>query len=144
MARTPSENLTGREAQVMEAVWRLGEASAEQIRGELPEPLHDSTVRTVLRVLETKGYVRHEARGKAFVYRASIARQKAQRNALRSMLAQLFSGSAEDLVMRLIEDDRITPEQLDELRRTSGSSSRKDRSAERRGKRKGTKQGEQP
>ena len=141
MARTPSETLTGREAQVMEAIWRLGEASAEQVRGALPEPLHDSTVRTLLRVLETKGYLRHEARGKAFVYRAAIARRKAQRNALRSVLAQLFGGSAEDLVMRLIEDERITPDQLDELRRTADPSSRPEGGARRSEKNKGTGKG---
>jgi BlaI family transcriptional regulator, penicillinase repressor len=141
MARTPSETLTGREAQVMEAIWRLGEASAEQVRGALPEPLHDSTVRTLLRVLETKGYLRHEARGKAFVYRAAIARRKAQRNALRSVLAQLFGGSAEDLVMRLIEDERITPDQLHELRRTAVPSSRPEGGARRGEKNKGTGKG---
>src|SRR5262245_10108503 len=69
MARTPSETRTGREAEVMDASWRLGELTAEQVRGALPEPLHDSTVRTLLRVLESKGYLRHEVRGKAFVYR---------------------------------------------------------------------------
>ena len=141
MARTTSETLTGREAEVMEAVWRLGEASAEQVRGLLPEPLHDSTVRTMLRMLETKGYLRHEARGKVFVYQAAIARQKAQRNALQSVLAQLFGGSAEDLVMRLIEDERITPEQLDELRRTAASSSPRRDGARREGKNKGSGKG---
>jgi BlaI family penicillinase repressor len=141
MARTPSENLTGREAEVMEAIWRLGEASADQVRGALPEPLHDSTVRTLLRVLETKGYLLHEARGKAFVYRAAIARQKAQRNALRSVLAQLFGGSAEDLVMRLIEDERITPDQLDLLRRTAAPRSRDERETRRGGKNEGTAKG---
>ncbi len=122
MARPASETLTGREAQVMDAIWRLGEATAEQVREALPQPLHDSTVRTLLRVLESKGYLRHEARGKSFVYRAVIGRQKAQRHALRDLLGRLFSGSAEDLVLRLIEDERITLEQLDELRRAAPES----------------------
>src|SRR5258708_36066096 len=113
MARPPAETLTGREAEVMDALWRLGEATAEQVRAALPEPLHDSTVRTLLRVLEAKGYLRHEVQGKAYVYRAAIERRKAQRHALRSILAQLFGGSAEDLVLRLIEDERITPDQLE-------------------------------
>jgi BlaI family transcriptional regulator, penicillinase repressor len=117
MARPPEETLTGREAQVMDAVWRLGEATADQVREALPEPLHDSTVRTLLRVLESKGYLGHEVRGKAYVYRARVERQKAQRRVLRSVLARFFGGSAEDLVLRLIEDERITPEQLDALRR---------------------------
>jgi BlaI family transcriptional regulator, penicillinase repressor len=116
MSRPRAETLTGREAQIMDAVWRLGEATAEQVREALPEPLHDSTVRTVLRVLESKGYLGHEVRGKAYVYRAAVERTKAQRHALRSVLARFFGGSAEDLVLRLIEDERITPEQLDALR----------------------------
>jgi BlaI family transcriptional regulator, penicillinase repressor len=119
MARTPSDTLTGREAQVMDAVWRLGEATAEQVRGALPEPLHDSTVRTLLRVLESKGYLRHLERGKTYVYRAAIERQHAQRRVLRSVLKRFFGGSAEDLVLRLIEDERITPDQLDLLRRST-------------------------
>jgi predicted transcriptional regulator len=117
MARTPAETLTGREAQVMAAVWRLGEATAEQVREALAEPLHDSTVRTILRTLEAKGYITHEARGRAYVFRATVERGKAQRHALRDVLARFFGGSAEDLVLRLIEDERITPEQLDALRR---------------------------
>jgi BlaI family transcriptional regulator, penicillinase repressor len=119
MARPPAETLTGREAQVMDAVWGLGAATAEQVREALPQPLHDSTVRTLLRVLESKGYVDHALRGKAYVYRAVIERKKAQRHALRSLLLRFFGGSAEDLVLRLIEDERITPEQLDQVRRTA-------------------------
>ncbi len=119
MARPPSETLTGREAQIMDVLWRLGEATADQVRAELADPLHDSTVRTLLRVLVTKGYVAQEPRGKAFAYRAAIGRAKAQANALGSVLARFFGGSAEDLVLRLIEDERLTPEQLDEIRRAS-------------------------
>jgi BlaI family penicillinase repressor len=119
VARPTSETLTGREAQIMDVLWRVDEATAEQIRAELPDPLHDSTVRTLLRVLVAKGYLTHEARGKAFVYRASIARDKAQRHALGNLLARFFGGSAEDLVLRLIEDERLTPGQLDEIRRTA-------------------------
>jgi BlaI family transcriptional regulator, penicillinase repressor len=117
MARPPSDTLTGREAQVMEAVWRLGEATAEQVREALPQALHDSSVRTLLRILESKGYLRHEARGKAYVYSARVERAKAQGRALRDVLARFFGGSAEDLVLRLLEEDHLTFEQLDELGR---------------------------
>jgi predicted transcriptional regulator len=103
----------------MDVIWRLGEATAEDVRSALPEGLHDSTVRTLLRVLESKGYLGHQVRGKAYVYRAGIGRKKAQGRVLRSILARFFAGSAEDLVLRLIEDERITPEQLDALRRTA-------------------------
>jgi predicted transcriptional regulator len=130
MARPSSQTLTARETQVMEAVWRLGEATAEQIREELPQPLHDSSVRTVLRILEAKGYLRHKARGKAFVYIAKVGRAKAQGKALRDLLARFFGGSAEDLVLRLIEEEHLTPEQLNELRRTAPQRSRRHKGGE--------------
>ena len=132
MGRPPEETLTGREAQIMETIWRLGEATADSIREALPEPLHDSTVRTLLRVLETKGYVRHQIRGRAYVYRAMVERMKAQRHALRNVLSRFFGGSVEDLVLRLIEDEQITPEQLDALRQSAPSPHQKDAPARRR------------
>ena len=100
----------------MEALWRLGPATAEQVRAELSDSPHDSTVRTLLRVLESKGYVEHETRGKSYVYRPEMPKEKAQRTAARSFVARLFGGSAEDLVLRLLEDEQITPEQLEEIR----------------------------
>ena len=125
MPRPPSEMLTEREAQIMDALWRLAEATAEEIRAQLPGEPHDSTVRTLLRVLEGKGFVIHETRGKTFVYRAAAARDKVQRKALRSFLARLFGGSAEDLVLRLLEDEQITPEQLAQLRADESKRSRR-------------------
>ncbi len=117
MARPGSETLTPREAQIMEVLWSAGTATAEQIRSKLPGEPHDSTIRTLLRVLEEKGYAHHTARGKAYLYAPAVKRASAERKAVRSILQRFFGGSAEALVMRLIEDDRLTPEQLDELRR---------------------------
>lgn len=131
MARPPSETLTGRETQVMEAVWSLGEATAEQVREALPEPLHDSSVRTLLRILESKGYLRHELRGKAYVYSATVGRAKAQGTALRDVLARFFGGSAEELVLRLLDEDHLTHEQLDELRRGRPQRTRRRKGGER-------------
>ncbi|GMU23548.1 MAG: transcriptional regulator [Phycisphaerae bacterium] len=116
MARPTSPTLTPREAQIMEVLWTGGPATAEQIRAALPDVPHDSTVRTLLRVLKDKGYVRHTTRGKAYLYQASVKRASAERKALRSLLQRFFGGSAEALVLRLIEDDQLTPQQLDELK----------------------------
>jgi BlaI family transcriptional regulator, penicillinase repressor len=124
MARQPSDSLTEREAQIMDVVWRLGEASAEQVREALPGSPHDSTVRTLLRVMETKGYLTHEAKGKAYVYRAAVGQHKAQRLALKAVLTRFFAGSAEDLVLRLIEDEHLSCDQLEELRQSAKSSAR--------------------
>jgi BlaI family transcriptional regulator, penicillinase repressor len=119
MTRRSSESLTEREAQIMDVVWCLGEATAEQVREAIPGGPHDSTVRTLMRVLEVKGYLAHETRGKAYVYRATVGRQKVQRLALRSVLTRFFAGSAEDLVLRLIEDEELSPDQLEEIRRSA-------------------------
>ena len=116
MGRSKSETLTARESQIMDVLWEHGPVTAEQVREALPVALHDSTVRTTLRVLESKSYVHHSARGRAFVYRAAVGRVQAERTALRSMLKRFFGGSAEALVVRLIEDEQLTPEQLDQLK----------------------------
>jgi predicted transcriptional regulator len=116
--------LTGREAQIMDVFWRLGEATAEQVRAALPDPLHDSTVRTLLKVLAAKGYLTHESRGKAFVYRPAIDRDKAQKRVLSQVVARFFGGSAEDLVLRLIEDEQLTADQIDEIRRSASPSTK--------------------
>lgn len=127
MARPPSESLTEREAQIMEILWRAGSASADRIRQELPDEPHDSTVRTLLRILEGKGYVKHVVRGKAYVYRPAIRKASAERKAVVSLIKRFFGGSAEALVLRLIEDEQLTPEQLEQLRKNKTSSNKGDR-----------------
>lgn len=117
MARPESETLTPREAQIMEVLWSKGSATAEQIRSAMPDDPHDSTIRTLLRVLEEKSCVRHTAKGKAYVYSPAVRKASAERKAVRSILQRFFGGSAEALVQRLIEDDQLTPEQLDELKK---------------------------
>ena len=86
MSRPSSDALTERESQIMNALWELGEATAEQVRESLPDRRHDSTIRTMLRILERKGYVRHAARRRVYFYCAAVPRQKAQRRAIRSIL----------------------------------------------------------
>ena len=110
--------LTEREAQIMDVLWKLGAALADQVRAALPGEPHDSTVRTLLRILETKGYVIHDVRGKSYIYRPAVERAQAQRSALRNFLGRLFGGSAEDLVLRLIEDEVLTPTQLEQIRKS--------------------------
>lgn len=127
MARPHSESLTRRESQIMQALWNGEELTADQVRAALSDDLHDSTVRTLLRILETKGYVAHQVRGKAYVYRAAMPREKAQRRAVRGMLTRLFGGSAQDLVLRLLEDEEITPDQLDEICKSHRPSSKRRR-----------------
>ena len=120
MPRKKSETLTAREAEIMGVLWELGTASAETIRAALSGEPHDSSVRTVLRVLEEKGHVAHTTRGRTYVYRPRARREKAQRTALRVLLERLFGGSAESLVLRLLEDETISPEELRRLAESLG------------------------
>ncbi len=117
MVRPPSEVLTDREAQIMEILWEQGHSTAEAVREALPDHPHDSTVRTMLRVLKEKGYVRIRGRQPA-VYVAKIGRAQVQTKAAQSLLARFFSGSVEALVLRLVEDEELSPEQLDQLRKS--------------------------
>jgi BlaI family transcriptional regulator, penicillinase repressor len=124
MARPPSDFLTEREAQIMEIVWARGVATAEAVRQALPDEPHDSTVRTLLRVLKDKGYLRIKGR-KPATYRPRVSREQAQSNAARSLLARLFGGAADALVLRLLEDEQLTPQQIDQLKTTLQSRKRK-------------------
>lgn len=109
--------LTNRESAIMRVLWELGEGTAEQVRGLLADESHDSTVRTMLRVLETKGYLERDSKGRAHVYRPIVDQRKVQGGAIRSVLNRLFGGSAPELVLRLLEDEYLTPEQLDDIKK---------------------------
>jgi BlaI family penicillinase repressor len=124
MARPPSDFLTEREAQIMEILWSQGEATAETVRQSLPDEPHDSTVRTLLRVLKDKGYVRVVGRQPA-AYRPRVSRQQAQSKAAHSLLARFFGGAADALVLRLLEDEELTPQQIEQLRKKLPPRSRK-------------------
>ena len=119
MARRASDVLTERESQIMGILWDLGEATSEQVRERLPGDPHDSSVRTLLRVLHTKGCVRLNRRKRPTVYRPSISQERVQQKAAQNLLQRFFSGSAESLVLRLIEDEQLSPEQLTQLKKTS-------------------------
>jgi predicted transcriptional regulator len=125
MPRRKSSLLTEREAEIMRLLWEHGSASAEDVRSALKGEPHDSTVRTLLRVLEAKGHIRHTIEGKTYIYRPVITQDKAQRTALRNLLARFFGGSAENLVLRLLEEEHLSAEELEELLRSSPKNAKK-------------------
>jgi BlaI family penicillinase repressor len=124
MARTPSETLTDREAQIMEILWERGQATAEEVRALLPDDPHDSTVRTLLRVLKGKGYVRVTGRQPA-VYVPVVAQKEAQKKAAGRLIERFFGGSVDQLVLHLFDDERLTPRQLAALTKKYASQRRK-------------------
>jgi len=124
MPRPSAKVLTDREAQLMNVLWTSGPSTAEAVREALKDRPHDSTVRTLLRILKKKGYVRISGRQPA-VYEAVVPRTDVQMKAARSLLARFFGGSVEALVMRLVEDEELTVEQLAELRKSLSRRKRK-------------------
>lgn len=111
--------LTRRERQIMDVLYRLGRATASEIRERLPGGPSDSTVRTQLRVLEAKGHVRHEEEGLRYVYVPTVPRHAARRSALQHLVQTFFDGSPEKVVAALLGGDgrRLSDEELDRIYR---------------------------
>jgi BlaI family penicillinase repressor len=107
---------TDRELDVMTVLWELGFATVAEVRERLPDDLAYTTVLTVLRILEEKGYVEHEAVGKAYRYRPKVKREAAERSAVRRLVRKLFRGSPELLLTHLVSDRSLKEEDLRRLR----------------------------
>ena len=118
MARNPSSNLTDAELRLMEVVWRKGSATVADVVEGLPSDvsLAYSTVITTLRILESKGYLKHVKEGRAFVYRPLVDRKAATQNAVTHLLRRFFEGSPEQLMLSLLEDKKISRKDLARLR----------------------------
>ena len=110
-------HLSRRERQIMDILFRLGRAAATVVREELPGTPSLSTVRTQLRILEQKGYVRHEEQGLRYVYRPVATRRAARRSALRHLVGTFFDGSAEQAVAALLggEAKHLTEPELERI-----------------------------
>jgi predicted transcriptional regulator len=106
--------LTKRERQIMDVLYRLGRATAAEILDALPGAPSYSTVRTQLRVLETKGHVRHEEHGLRYVYMPTVPRHAARKSALKHLVDTFFDGSHAKVVAALLggEASRISDEEL--------------------------------
>ena len=118
MPRKPSAALTDAEAAVMAVVWRLRRASVGDVVASMNETraVTYSTVQTILRILETKGYVRHDKVARAFVYTPVVDVGQARRRALRHLVKRLFDGSLSLLVLNVLEDDELDPAERERLR----------------------------
>jgi predicted transcriptional regulator len=118
-ARTRPGGLTKRERQIMDALYRLGRATAGEVMGELRGAPSYSTVRTQLRVLETKGHVRHEEIGLRYVYTPTVPRHAARRSALKHLVDTFFDGSSAKVVAALLGGDgaRVSDEELARIAR---------------------------
>ena len=117
MADPLTTQLSRRERQIMDVVYRLGQVTAAEVLAELPEPPSYSAVRAMLRLLEEKGHVRHEQDGPRYVYIPTVNRDKARKSAMRHLVRTFFDGSTEDAVAALLQNDAGISE--DELERLS-------------------------
>ena len=111
--------LSRRERQIMDVVYAGGEASAAVVVERLPDPPTRTAVRTLLRILEEKGHLKHRKQGREFIYQPTRARHRAGRSALRGVLATFFEGSLEKAVAAHLADPAAepTPEELKRLSR---------------------------
>jgi predicted transcriptional regulator len=119
MTHGPHSSLSRRERQIMDILYRLGRATANEVMAGLPGEPNYSTVRTQLRVLETKGHVRHEEEGLRYVYLPVVPRHAVRQSALRHLLDTFFEGSAEKMLSTLLgsETGKLSDEELDRLGR---------------------------
>jgi predicted transcriptional regulator len=108
---------TDRELDAMTVLWDLGSATVAEVRDAFEDDLAYTTVLTILRTLEEKGYVRHEEEGKAHRYFPLVARQDAGRSAVTRLLSTVFRGSPELLLTQLVSDRSISEEELKRLRK---------------------------
>lgn len=109
-------HLTDREADVMQVLWDHGPSVVNEVKDRLSDDLAYTTVLTILRTLEQKGYVKHEEEGRVHRYFAAVRENAARRSALRHLTGKLFKGSAELLFMHLVSDQRLTPDQIRRMR----------------------------
>ncbi|HEX2191065.1 MAG TPA: BlaI/MecI/CopY family transcriptional regulator [Longimicrobiaceae bacterium] len=110
-------SFTERELDVMDVLWETGSATVAEVRERLSDELAYTTVLTVLRTLEEKGYVGHEEEGRAHRYFPRVERQAAGKSALRRVLHKLFKDSPEMLLTHLVSDRRLSDEELRRMRR---------------------------
>jgi predicted transcriptional regulator len=117
MPRKKSEHLTPLELEIMKVLWETGPASVQTVQQTLDRTLAYTTVQTMLNVLHRKGKVTRKLSDKAYLYRPAVSRDQATGHALGDLIERMFGGSAERLVMSLIETKRLTPEKLSQLQK---------------------------
>jgi predicted transcriptional regulator len=118
-------SFTDREADVMRVLWDHGPSVVADVQSQLDDKLAYTTVLTVLRTLEAKGYVAHEEEGRQHRYIAKVQQQAAQISALKHLLGKLFKDSSELLFARLVSDQKLSPEQIRRMRRLLAGKSKK-------------------
>ena len=119
MARRKSSTLTEVELELMDLLWQKGTATVGEIVDALPKDrdLAYSSVLTMMRILEQKGYVEHKKESRAYVYQPLVNRKQAQDSVVSYLLKKFFNGSPELLVVNLLENEDVDPDEIKRLKR---------------------------
>ena len=117
MTKQTHSNLSRRERQIMDIIYQRAQATAMEIMENLPDPPGYSAVRAMLRLLEEKGYLKHQQDGLRYVYLPTVSREKARQSALKQMLQTFFDDSTEDAVATLLDisKSKLSKADLDRL-----------------------------
>jgi predicted transcriptional regulator len=117
MPKETNTQLSRREREIMDVIYRSGRATAAEVRDQLADPPSYSAVRALLRVLEDKGHVRHEEDGPRYVFMPTVPRERARASALRQVLHTFFDGSTEQAVAALLDlsSARLSDAELNRL-----------------------------
>jgi|ERR1700722_1734277 predicted transcriptional regulator len=119
MPRKRTSGLTDAELRLMDVLWQIGSGTVTDVSAALPKDvrLAYSSVLTTLRILETKGYLRHRKEGRAYIYEPVLAREQVRAHAVTHLLSRFFENSPGQLALNLVEDRKISAKELKRLRR---------------------------
>lgn len=115
MPRPVSHDLSRRERQIMDVIYERRQATAAEVADAIPDPPSYSAVRALLRILEAKGYVRHEQQGLRYVFIPTVRHDSARRSALKGVVRTFFNGSVEQTVAALLGQQKLSPDELQRL-----------------------------
>lgn len=115
MPRRKSEQMTPLELEIMQVLWETGPATVQTVQRQLKRELAYTTVQTMLTVLHRKKKVKRTLKDKAYVYKPAVSQTKFTGHAVREFIDRMFGGSAEGLVMSLLQEKHLTPEKLASL-----------------------------
>jgi predicted transcriptional regulator len=115
MASTSEHVLSRRERQIMDVIYTRGQATAAEVAAALPDPPSYSAVRALLRILEEKGHLRHEADGPRYIFLPTVSRDRARRSALRNLVKTFFDGSPAQAAAALIDQADLSDDEMSRL-----------------------------
>jgi predicted transcriptional regulator len=124
---TTDISLTDREADVMQLLWEHGPSVVNEVKDKLHDQLAYTTVLTILRTLEQKGYVKHEEEGRVHRYFAAVKEDAARKSALQHLTGKLFKGSTELLFTHLVADKKLSKDQIQRMRDLLASAVKKEK-----------------